>query len=68
MTVVKRQARGSRLVEVHLRLPLEIVERLEREAGKTGLSLSAHVRALLGSEKGNQPGAAKTANRKASQD
>jgi hypothetical protein len=68
MTVVKRQARGARLVEVHLRLPIEIVERLEREAGKAGLSLSAHVRGLLGAEKGNQPRAAKTVNRKASRD
>jgi hypothetical protein len=61
MTVIKRQARGARLVEVHLRLPLEIVERLEREAGKACLSLSAHIRTLLDNREGRSSKAAKAA-------
>jgi len=47
VTGPKRQPRGARLVEVHLRLPLEVVERLERGASKKGLTLSAYVRIIL---------------------
>lgn len=43
----KRQPRGSRLVEPRIRLPVELLERLEREAHARGLSLAAYVRQVL---------------------
>lgn len=43
----KRQPRGSRLVEPRIRLPIELMEQLEREARSLGLSLAAYIRLVL---------------------
>ncbi len=43
----RRQPRGSRLVEPRIRLPIELMEQLEREARVVGLSLAAYIRRLL---------------------
>lgn len=43
----RRQPRGSRLVEPRIRLPLDLLEQLEKEAHARGLSLSAYIRRLL---------------------
>lgn len=43
----KRQARGERLIEKHVRLPLELWERIEGRARKESITAARLLRATL---------------------
>ncbi len=47
MVRVKRQPRGQRLMDVHLRLPLALLETVEALARKAGVSLSEYLRRVI---------------------